>query len=111
MFYPTIGIQTQTKTVHNFKVSTINSSEYILEPSEPIRVVIPASSALFLTIDQDFTAAMIGNFSYSIDGYSLGEIVRTVLPSGYILAVTSKFITDSTFLSDLNRIRSLTAGA
>lgn len=111
MFYPTIGIQTQTKTVHNFKVSTINSSEYILEPSEPIRVVIPASSALYLTIDQDFTAAMIGNFSYSIDGYSLGEIVRTTLPSGYILAVTSKFITDATFISDLNRIRSLTAGA
>lgn len=107
MYYPTIGGQSQTKTIHNFKVSTINSNEYILQPSEPIRVVIPASSAVFINLYQSIDAAKIGNMTYSIDGYSVGELVRLTLPNTYTLIATSKFLTDSTFLSDFNRIKSL----
>lgn len=102
---PLVGALRQDRIVHSAKVSIVGDV-YSAEFSEPIRVVIPAGSALFLGLQYGSTAASTFALSFSIDGYSLGEILN--FPVGMSFAiVTSKFITDASFLSDFNRIYSL----
>lgn len=107
--FPTsLGI-TQIKTVHNFKFDLTKSS-YVFEPEEPIRVVVPATNAFCLSVSGSFTNSQSARLSYSIDGYSLGEILNPSTNNPNVFGgnpVFSKFVTDATFIPDFNRIYAL----
>lgn len=90
----------QTKRVANFKLGN-NINVYTISPSEPIRVVIPANWTLLISFETRSDSANFMDLSWNITGYSIGEILTPVLS---VIPVTSKFITDATFLSDYNMI-------
>ncbi len=108
---PVVNGISQTKLVHTFllKLTDTNTKEYIFEPSEPIRVVIPAGFALKLTFAY-YGPTSVGQegyiYSYSLDGYSYGEIQTTTF-GGLRWTRISRALTDATFLSDFNRIEAL----
>ena len=104
--YPTIGGVSQAKSVHEFVMGKLEET-YVAEFKEPKRVVIPAGSALYCRlIYAGANTALNLNFTYSIDGYSYGELIQTTSGSDELIQ-TSKFLTDSTFLADFNRIRAV----
>lgn len=70
---------------------------------KPIRVVIPNQHSLRLGIYYQSGVALTMAYSYAISGYAFGMINKTNFGGFYDLS-TSKFITDSTFLTDYNRI-------
>lgn len=72
---------------------------YYFRPSEPLRVVMPNESFLIVKIDFYASNNATYQYAFTINGYSLGDIEV----AGSILS-TTKFITDATFLSDLNRV-------
>ena len=103
------------KRVHNFFMTMRGGSvtPYVFEPSEPIRVVIPSGWQLWTSIYTGSTTSTQIQYSFSIDGYSYGEILRNIIgeePPYSTILQTSKYITDSTFLSDYNRINNLKDG-
>lgn len=110
-YYQILGVR-QERTVHNFKMAS-NKTDYVFEPSEPIRVVIPAGSRLELKLS--YIANNVNPsgdlyVAYSLDGYSYGELlIQDFSQFGPFNSqvITSKTITDATFLSDFNRINSI----
>lgn len=99
----------QQKRIHNFKMQAGTAwGEYVFSPAVPVRVVLPSGSTL--TIEIRATAAgasQSATMTYQVDGYSYGEILKDVSTFLTPDVKTSKFITDSTYLSDFNRVESL----
>ena len=87
----------------------IGNSEYIFTPEVPVRVTIPSGCALTFYISTYSGASITWEYSFEMNGYSLGEIVSIPVADlpGASYLVTSKYITDSTFLSDLNRVSNI----
>ena len=73
----------------------------------PCKVSKHQMYTLFLKLSYVSNVNTVGLLSFSIDGYSYGEILKFPLPNGSFYPTTSKFITDSSFVSDFNRIYSL----
>lgn len=114
------AVNDEVKRYHQFVLSATtvrqigsdyySEYEYTYEPCEPMRVVIPSGCALRLLFDNTGTPSAIANYdmSFTIDGYSLGELLAWNRVDPPILWVrTSKFVTDATFLSDLNRVENI----
>lgn len=79
--------------------------------SEPLRVVIPSGQTIKLIIGalNNEGSNQFLFLGYSITGYSLGELIKVSLsgsPTSWTIC-TSKTVTDSTFLSDYNRVTAL----
>lgn len=108
------------KRVHTFKLqsttagTSVGQEKYCFEPCEPIRVVIPSADSLFMDLNYSASAVPGASFylTYQIDGYSYGEILRkpNANPAVRPFVYSSKWITDSTFISDYNRIECLKEG-
>lgn len=101
-----------TLTANNLTVISggfVGETEYEFEPAEPIRVVIPSYSSLTMYIAGYTTALTTWEYSFEINGYSLGEIISLPVADlpGATYLVTSKYVTDSTFLSDFNRVSNI----
>ena len=89
------------------KMLQINKEQTIaVNFAEPIRIIIPAGACLTRTTNALFLNGATTWISYSITGYSLGQILRPEI-FGTRYSLTSKFITDSTFLGDMNILNSL----
>lgn len=105
---PIIGPPKNEKRVHTFDLRSFRTNvEYIFEPCTPIRVVIPNGNRL--VHDLTFTQGAPGTaeVSWCIDGYSHGEILTQTDIELNNIAISSKYITDSVFLSDFNRVNAL----
>ena len=104
----------QPLRVHSFNMRTgtdaINDlvkDEYKVNFADPICVVIPAGWKLrmMVTAGSSFVTDQTVNYNFSIDGYSLGEILSNPVPGFPALTflTTSKYVTDATMLSYYNR--------
>jgi len=105
---------TQPLRLHSFNIragtDAINDlckDQYSTTFNEPICVVLPAGWKLrmVITAASTFAAAQSANYNFSIDGYSLGEILSIPLVDipGQRYLITSKYVTDATMLSYYNR--------
>lgn len=81
--------------------------DYNFRPESPIRVVIPTNQSLWLDVYYQSNANTTVNLRYSVTGYSLGVLRKIINPLGTTTILTSKFITDSTFLTDFNRVEAI----
>lgn len=90
-----------------FNGAANETQEFNQSFQNPIRVIIPSGCVLWL--DTYYYGSAPGLFStkYSISGYSLGMLRKTPDGGGGYISLTSKFITDSTFLTDFNRIEAI----
>jgi len=82
------------------------AKENTYTPSEAIRCVIPDGCSLWLNIYAQSSVAAQIVYNFSFQGYSYGQL-RKLVGGGFGFINTSKFITDSTFLSDYNRVDSI----
>lgn len=111
---PIIGPAIQTKRVHSFTLflsdrgPNLDYGVYQLEMKNAIRVIIPNGNLLLMETAITGGAGVVG-YDFSIDGYAYGELLRlTSAEAPFVRSVyTSKYITDSSFISDYNRINSL----
>ena len=105
---------TQPRRVHSFNlragtdaINDLVKDEYVTTFNEPLCVVIPSEWKLkmVISVSSSYVTAQTANYNFTIDGYSLGEIVS--LPVGDIPGLTylisSKYVTDATLLSYYNR--------
>ena len=73
---------------------------------EPLRVVIPYNNQLVVRIISSAGAATTANIDVILQGYSLGNIRKIDQGINFDL-LSSKFVTDSTFLTDFNRVQTM----
>lgn len=94
--------------VYGAKLDLINGStqqqeKHEISFSRPIRVVIPSDNALYMSLGYQASVNTNLLLTYSITGYSYGSLIKQNLGASNIIS-TSKFITDSTLLSEYNRV-------
>ena len=105
---------TQPRRVHSFNlrsgtdaINDLAKDEYSTSFIEPICVVIPSEWKLKMVVStsSSFAAAQTANYNFTIDGYSLGELLLMPIPDlpGLTYLMTSKYVTDATLLSYYNR--------
>ena len=83
--------------------STQQQIEHVINFTTPLRVVIPVDSYLALTMYHQSSVNTNLIATWSISGYSYGQLQK--IESGAFASIFStKYITDSTLLSDYNRI-------
>lgn len=94
--------------VYGVKLDLINGStqqqnEVNITFPKPIRVVIPNSNALYAQVYYQASVNVNLLLTYSITGYSHG-MLKKIEASPAAFVYSTKYITDSTLLSDYNRI-------